>query len=228
MKKGKFIVLEGTDASGKATQLGLLKKKLQKLGFKVKTDDYPRYYGSTFGGIAGRFLKGEFGKIDQVSPWLAVLPYMIDEYIGGRDDIKRWVASGKIVLSNRYFTSNVHQIAKLRTRAKAKFRRWLWRAGYKEFGIYKPDLVIVLAVPPEIGRKLNLKKDGRRYLKGRKQDIHEKNLAHQKAACREYMRMCRQENDWVKIDCCDRKGNLRTPEEIHKRILEVLKRRKVL
>jgi dTMP kinase len=228
MKKGSFIVLEGTDASGKATQLELLKKKLKKLGFEVKTDDYPRYYSSSFGKIAGRFLKGEFGKINDVSPWLAVLPYMIDEYIGGRNDIKRWVGVGKIVLSNRYFTSNVHQVAKLHTRAKAKFRRWLWSAGYEELGIYKPHLVIVLVVPPQISRKLNLKKSRRRYLKGKKQDIHEKNLAHQRAAYREYLYMCSQEKDWVKVSCCDRSGSLLTPREIHQKITMVLRNRKIL
>ena len=47
-----------------------------------------------------------------------------------------------MILSNRYFTSNVHQIAKLKTSAQKKYRDWLWPAGYEDLGILKPDLVI--------------------------------------------------------------------------------------
>ncbi|KKU51720.1 MAG: Thymidylate kinase [Candidatus Moranbacteria bacterium GW2011_GWE2_47_10] len=43
MKKGKFIVIDGTDGSGKATQTELLVKRLKKAGHKVKVFDFPQY-----------------------------------------------------------------------------------------------------------------------------------------------------------------------------------------
>ena len=42
-RKGIFIVIEGTDGSGKGTQFKLLKERLEKNGYKVSTFDFPQY-----------------------------------------------------------------------------------------------------------------------------------------------------------------------------------------
>lgn len=227
MKKGKFIVLEGTDGSGKTTQLGLLQEWFKAQGFRVKIDDYPHYGTSVWGQLAGRFQMGEFGDPAKISPYFSVLPYMIDEYFGGLK-IKKWIGKGYFVLSNRYFTSNVHQVGKLYGRAQSKFRDWLWPTGWEKMGIYKPDLVVVLYVPLAISMKLNLKKGERSYTKGRKRDLVERDRKYQEGAAREYLRMCREEKDWVLVKCCVRKGKLRTPEEIHRKVLAVLRKRGVI
>ena len=126
MKKGKFIVIEGTDGSGKTTQFNLLKRRLKKEGVKLLVTDFPRYYESVWGKMVGEFLTGKYGKFDEVHPYLVVLPYMIDQYTWSRDFGKPWLEKGGVILSNRYFTSNVHQIAKMKTRAQKKYRNWLW------------------------------------------------------------------------------------------------------
>ena len=48
-KKGKLIVIDGTDGSGKATQVALLVKRLKKDGKIVKVVDFPEYYKNFFG-----------------------------------------------------------------------------------------------------------------------------------------------------------------------------------
>lgn len=71
MKKGIFIVIDGTDGSGKATQTKLLSDRLEKSGHKVKTINFPQYKNNFLGKMVGRYLSGEFGTSSEVSPYLA-------------------------------------------------------------------------------------------------------------------------------------------------------------
>jgi dTMP kinase len=198
-EKGKFIVIEGIDASGKNTQHGLLVRRLEKEKIKFITVDFPRYWESKWGKLVGRFLRGEFGKLDKVSPYLAVLPYMIDEYTWSRDVGIPWIEKGGVIISNRYFTSNVHQVAKLKTRSQKKFREWLWPIGYEELGILRPNLVILVDTPPLVAGKLIRSKNERGYLKGKKKDIAENNWNHQLSAYREYKRTVKENDWWVEV-----------------------------
>lgn len=228
MKKGKFIVFEGTDGSGKATQALLLKKYLKKKGFKVKSADFPQYYFTFFGKLVGRFLKGDFGKINEVSPYLASLPYAGDRW-QAKERIEKWLTAGYFVVSNRYTGSNMaHQTAKMPKTRRLKFFAWLEELEYKIYKIPKEDIVIFLHVPPEIGQGLVDSKGNRKYVGGEKRDIHEASLSHLKKAEEIYLYLARTRKHWVKVECLDRKGKLRLREDIHKEIVEVLKRRKII
>ncbi|MFA5828630.1 MAG: hypothetical protein WC841_04730 [Candidatus Shapirobacteria bacterium] len=244
--RGKFIVIEGTDGSGKSVQSGLLKDFLTKKGYRVselgikniqislledylenkgydvKTDDYPHYETSIWGKLIGRMLTGEFGNPLNISPYLTVLPYMIDEYWGSQQ-IKKWVNSGRLVISNRYFTSNVHQVAKLKGEAQNKYRDWLWNTGWKDMKILKPDLVIVLLVEPEVSIELVKKKAERNYVGGKGADLVEKSIEHQRGAYDEYLRMVAADKTWVQINCC-KNGKLLTISKINKLVLEEVKK----
>jgi dTMP kinase len=227
MKKGKFIVLEGTDGSGKATQLELLGNFLKTHGYKVKQVDFPQYYTSFFGKLVGRFLKGEFGGINEVSPYLASLTYAGDRF-EAKERIRTWLDQGKFVISNRYVGSNMaHQTVKLPKKEQLKFLRFLEKMEYKVFEIPREDVVIVLYVPVNIGQKLVNNKEKRKYL-GRKLDIHEADFSHQQKASEMYLRLVKRYPYWTKIDCCDRRRKLRKPEEIHKLVCQVLKKKKII
>lgn len=227
-KKGKFIVFEGTDGSGKATQLKLLVKYFKNGGKKVEETDFPQYYTSFFGKLVGRFLKGEFGGIGEVSPYLACLPYAGDRFEVSKK-IKKWLSEGKIVVSNRYIGSNMaHQTIKLPKSQQPKFLRFLEEMEYEIFGIPREDIVIFLYVPPEIGQRLVDEKGKRGYVGGQKRDIHEADISHLKKASKMYLRLVKRYSYWTKVDCCDRQGNLMKPEQIHQKVLKVLRERKIL
>jgi len=228
MNKGKFIVIEGIDGSGKGTQTELLIERLKKENKEVVVDDYPHYETSFWGKHAGRMLTGEFGDLFSISPYMAVLPYILDEADGSKKIIGPALEEGKMVISNRFFTSNVHQIAKKPENEREEFANWLWEAGYNQTGIIKPDLVLVLLVNPLICRENILKKSERNYVKGQVMDQAEENFNHQMETAKEYKKMAQKEPEmWVLIDCC-REGKLMSREEINEKIWEEINKRGML
>jgi dTMP kinase len=227
MKRGKFIVIEGIDASGKTTQYNLLKGKLKGIKLRSITADFPRYYKSKWGKLVGRYLEGEFGELDEINPHLTVLPYMIDQYTWSRDIGAPWLNKGGWILSNRYFTSNVHQIAKLRAKAQKEFRNWIWPLGYKELGMLKPDLVIFIDTAPSVTMKLNKEKEDRKYLRGKREDIAEDHWGHQKAAYEEYKRTVKMNNWWVSVPGI-RDAKKDFSAEIHNNLWNLVRKRLIL
>ena len=228
MKKGKFVVIEGIDGSGKGTQTELLVERLKKENKEVVLDDYPHYETSFWGRHVGRMLSKEFGDPMKISPYLTVLPYLLDEADGSKKIIKPALELGKMVISNRYFTSNVHQIAKMPELERENYTNWLWNVGYNQMEIIKPDLILVLLVDPQICRENILKKAARNYTKGEAMDAPEADFDHQMEAAEEYKKMAKREpNVWILIDCC-REGELMSKEEINEIIWQEINKREML
>jgi len=221
-KRGKLIVIEGVDGTGKTVQFNLLKKRFKENKLESKIVDFPRYYSSVWGNLVKEVLLGKHGEYKETSSYLTVLPYMLDEYVWSRDVGRGLIEKGSYVLSNRYFTSNVHQVARQKGPAQKKYRDWIWKVGYEKLGIMKPDCVIFLDIDPEIAKELNLKKANRDYLGKNKVDQAEEDLKHQTASYREYLRMIDTERSWYKVSCTTR-GKLDSPEVIHDRIWKILR-----
>ncbi|MEI8068079.1 MAG: deoxynucleoside kinase [Candidatus Shapirobacteria bacterium] len=228
MNKGKFIVIEGIDGSGKGTQTEILLERLKKENREVVVDDYPHYESSFWGKHVGRMLSKEFGNPMEISPYLTVLPYLLDEADGSKKIIKPALEAGKMVVSNRYFTSNVHQIAKKDESEREIYANWLWDTGYNQMEIAKPDLVLVLLVDPPICRENILKKAQRNYTKGEFMDAAEEDFNHQMESAKEYKKMAQKEAYlWILIDCC-RDGKLMSKEEIHELIWQEINKKGLL
>jgi dTMP kinase len=223
--KGKLIVLCGTDGSGKGTQAKILTEHLKKEGFKVEEADFPQYGKSFFSGLIQRYLNGEFGSADDVSPYLASLLYAEDRF-EAKEQLIKWLSEGKIIISNRYVSDNkAHQGGKIQDKKKRdEYNKWLEELEYKKMGLPKEDLVIFLNVPYEIGQELVDKKGERAYVGGKKRDIHEADKEHLKNAYNTYVEMAKTEKNWVRIDCTT-DGKILPVEEIAAMVYVVVKSR---
>ncbi len=204
MRKGKFIVIDGTDGSGKATQTRLLVSRLKKSGFKVKTVDFPQYKNNFFGRMVGRYLTGEFGGSSEVSPYLASTLYAADRF-ETKDEIIKWLRNGNIVIADRYASSNqIHQGGKIKNNKERKiFLDWLEIMEYDVFKIPRPDAIIYLDVPVKFSLKLLKEKKAqikKEYLKGKK-DIHENDLKHLQDAKKSAIRLVEKTNNWRRVNC---------------------------
>lgn len=225
-RKGKLIVIDGGDGSGKTVQSELLVRSLQEQGYKVKYYDFPRYYTSFHGRIVGRFLAGEFGNLDDVSPYLASLAYALDR-ASAKDEMDQWLAGGGYILSNRYATSSMaHQGARLGKNRQSEFINWIDELEYKVHKIPRENIVIYLYVPWQIGMELTKQKGTRGYI-GAGQDIAEKNIRHRQESEKMYLSLAKTRKNWVRIDCVEN-GKILPKETIHQRILSVLKEQKII
>lgn len=216
---GKLVAFEGTDGSGKKTQTELLVSYLTKEGEAHESVDFPRYGQSLFGDIAGEMLRGDFGPIKDVPAKLAALPYACDRW-HMKDTFLSWLASGKIVISNRYTASSaVYQAAKLPKEKQQEFIDWVYRLEQQEIGLPKEDLVIYFHMPVDLAQQLINKR-------GDTKDMYEKDVQLLKTVESLYMELCNRPN-WKKISC-SRENSIKTSEEIHKEVLDVLHKNGVL
>lgn len=227
MKKGKLIVIDGIDGSGKATQVRLLEARLKKEGVKVKTIDFPRYENNFFGKLIGEYLSGVYGDFIQVDPRVASILYAADRFESG-GQIQKWLNAGFTVIADRYATANqIHQGGKIENIKERKdFLKWLDTMEYSIFKIPRPDLVVYLDVPFEVSKIWLQKKVAQRkkkYLKGRK-DVAEDNLIHLKLSRDSALLLAKQNKNWHKISCC--KGVVcMSPEQVHEEVFKVINKK---
>ena len=216
--RGKLIVFEGADGSGKTTQAKLLFKFLQKKKVPAVLTSFPRY-DSLWGKMIRRYLDGEFGSTASVSPYLASLIYAGDRLIA-RDEISKWIDSGKFVICDRYVASNIaHQGAKISDKTKKeKFINWIEELEYEENQIPKEDLVILLTMPGDVAQKL---------MKGRVKDIHEQDSSYQARVSNIFEELVEKRSNWVAVSNVE-DNKLRDLKEIHLEIFKILDSKSIL
>jgi dTMP kinase len=218
-KRGKLIVIDGGDGSGKATQLKLLAEKLTSLGYQIEIVDFPQY-GQKSAGLVEEYLNGRYGTADEVGPYGASIFYAVDRY-DASFKIRNWLKEGKIVLSNRYVASNMaHQGGKISNDIERQiYFKWLHDLEYNIFCIPRPDINIILHVSAAMGQKLVDKKGHRDYVGGEKRDIHESDINHLKHAEDVYTEIAQTFDDFVMIECM-KEQQIMSPEDIHALVLQ--------
>ena len=218
---GKFIVIDGADATGKQTQVALLTEYLTSLNIPLRVLDFPRYYDNFWGKMVGTYLRGKFGGLYENNPYLSTLPFILDQ-ADSRRRIQYALRKGTFVISNRYVSSNIHQASKLPLYERDTYHQWLEEAFYTQLHGIRPDLTIILHIPTKTSEELINGKGDRAYLNGEKKDIAEKDTAHQDDARSEYLRVAQKRPDWKIVTCTTADGTLKTPEKIHADIIELL------
>jgi dTMP kinase len=227
--KMKLFVIEGVDGAGKSTQIKMLSDFFINKGYSCEYLHFPRTESPYFGELIARFLRGEFGTLDEVNPYLVSMLYAGDRK-DASDKITNWLKKGKIVLLDRYTYSNIaYQCAKLdNIKEQDELMKWILALEFEHFSIPKPDLNIFLDVPFSFTeKKLSKTRSGidRSYLNGDR-DIHEESLSFQRKVRDIYFRVAQNDKRLALVDCSDDEGKIMPPEEIFIIILKLLTDRK--
>ena len=216
---GKLIVFEGTDGTGKSTQFALLTKRLQNENVSFRRLQFPQYLEPS-SALIRMYLNGEFGENpNDVNAYAASTFYAVDRFASYQRVWKNDYASGGLILSDRYTTSNaVHQGGKLEGKAREEFFSWLYDLEFNRMGLPKPDLVLYLDMPTEITEKMMRSREA---ATGTHADIHEQDEAYLRS-CREAAREIVKDCGWTVIHCA--KGDApRTVEDIHNEVYKTVK-----
>lgn len=154
--KGKIILIEGTDCSGKKTQSELLIEKLRKDGFKCEYFSFPKYDSPTGRIIGGPFQGKEYISegwfpegCPNVDPYVSSLYYAADRKYNIRK-ITEMLDNGINVVVDRYLYSNMaHQGGKLKGAEREKMFYFIEELELKLLGLPDADVKIFLHMPYE-------------------------------------------------------------------------------
>ena len=187
----KLIVLEGIDSSGKSTQVQLVKKYFDNRKLSLSFFHFPMYNHNEFSDIIARFLRGEFGSIDKVSPYFVANIYAMDRYMF-LPELQMALNSVDVVLLDRYVFSNLaYQGAKYPNGSIAsdQVKKWIMDFEFEFLKLPYPDLNIFFDVPTAITEeRLNSQRgDDKEYLQGRQKDIHEEDMVFQERVRQNYL-----------------------------------------
>ncbi len=214
-----LVAIDGTDASGKATQTALLAGRLRELGKKVLEVSYPNYESPSSGPVK-MYLEGKLGKCaDDTDAYAASVLFAVDRFASFRSEWKEiYDRDDYVILLNRYTTANaVHQLSKIDDESeKEKFLGWLFDFEYGLLKIPSPDLVIYLEMPTDISLSLLEKRCDDT---GAVKDIHEEDKNHLTKSRNAAIYAC-EKLGWHRV-CCGKDGSPRTREDIHSEIFGI-------
>lgn len=196
--KGRLLVIEGLDGSGKATQAKLLAAWLQQKGLAVKEITFPDY-SSDSSALVKMYLSGQFGqKPDDVNAYAASSFFAVDRFASYKTDWGDFYQKGGIVIADRYTTSNaVHQCSKLPPEQWENFLNWLFDYEFHLLGLPAPDRVVYLQVDPVVSQRLMT---NRYHGDESKKDVHEKDLEYLSRS-RQAAEFCAAHLQWVTVHC---------------------------
>lgn len=215
--KGKLFVIDGTDGSGKQTQLQKLRERFDKEKIDYKVVSFPNY-DSPSSSLVKMYLNGDFGTDAQaISPYIASTFFAADRYATFKTQFEEYYKNGGIILADRYTTANmVHQAGKIKDeQEREKFLKWLWDFEFGLYGLPVPTEVFFLNMPFEYSQKLMENRENK-ITHGEKKDIHESNKQHLQDAYNEACKLVKKYN-WCEIKCV-KDGKIRTIDDIHEEI----------
>ena len=207
---GKLIVFEGVDGSGKSTQYSRLCARLKREGCEFRSLVFPQYEEPS-SALIRMYLAGEFGdKPSDVNAYAASAFFAVDRYASFKKSWGEYYASGGLIVTDRYTTSNaVHQASKLPPEEREDYLRWLFDFEYVKLGLPAPDLVLLCDVDLSVSLQHLRSREEKTHTRA---DIHERDddyLAASIEAARQAAALC----GWNILECGGA-GVLRSVEEI--------------
>lgn len=220
-----FLVIEGLDGAGKSTQVKLLRQRFKERGIESEYIHFPRFDAPFYGELVARYLRGDFGGLDDVDPYIVAVLYAGDR-LNASATIEKWLSEGKYVIIDRYVYSNIaYQCAKIEdVTEREKLRNWIFDLEYGGNKIVKPTLSLFLDVPFKFTtQSLTNQREGddRLYLEG-KSDIHEASLTFQEKVRKCYLDQSSKDDAFKVVDCSDENGNMLAAEDIFSRIISYI------
>ncbi len=220
---GKLFVIDGTDGSGKQTQLKKLEERLDKEGIDYKKVSFPNY-DSPSSALVKMYLSGEFGAhAKDVSPYIASTFFAADRYATYKKELEEYYKNGGIILADRYTTANmVHQAGKIYDKQeREKFLDWLWDYEFNLYGLPVPTKSFFLNMPPDYAEEL-MKNRENKFTHEAKKDIHESDKNHLIDA---YNAACDlvDKYNWYEVKCV-KENKIRTIDDIHEEIYNEIKK----
>ena len=224
MAKGKIIVIEGTDGSGKQVQSKLLCERLNIVGKTTVLQSFPNYESPSSGPVK-MYLNGELSeRAEEIDAYQSSVLFAVDRFC----TMKKWrevYENGGIIVLDRYVQSNmIHQACKISNlEEREKFLNWLDKFEFGLLKLPKPDKIFFLDVPPKVSQAL---RETRAINKnGEAKDIHEQDAKYLENAYNAG-KWVSEKYGWERIDCVDENGKLKSIENIHNLIYNSLNNHK--
>lgn len=218
--RGKIIVIEGTDCSGKGTQSDLLLERLNKNNISTKKFSFPNYDSPTGKIVGGPYLgkstisNGWFKEGANNVPAKVASLYFAADRLYNINPILEELDKGNNVILDRYTTSNMgHQAGKIKDKEERfKMFKWIENLEYDLLGLPKPDIKIFLYMPYLYSKKLQ---NNREELD--EHEMSEDNLRHAENA---YLEMVDLYN-FTKIDCISNES-IRSINDINEELYNII------
>ncbi len=224
MKKGKFIVLDGNDGSGKATQAKLLASDLSDEAVASVMMDFPAYDRNFFGAFIGECLAGKHGDFLHMDPKIASTLYALDR-LESSETIRNTLAAGKIVIADRFSSSNqIDQGGKIADeRERVVFLEWLDHMEHEVLHIPRPDLIIYLRVPVETSLQLLMEKRASKnqILSAGVKDTVEEDRTYLERSHETANWLATHQSNWKVVNCMSGK-NMRSIDDIQSEVRKIV------
>lgn len=223
MKTGAFVVIDGIDGAGKATQAQLLCERLTAEGIPNEKIDFPRYGQPFFGELLGECLAGKRGDFVHLDPKIASTLYALDRFEAS-EEIREWLMEGKVVVADRFSSSNqIHQGGKVVDAEKRNaFLSWIDRMEHDVLGIPRPHAVIYLRVPVDTSMALlsTQREAKNKELADGEKDSVEKDRMYLERSYESAEELAKNP-DWHIIDCVEN-DEMRSREAVHDDVYKVV------
>lgn len=219
--KGKLIVIEGTDCSGKQTQAKLLLNRLLEEHIPVEEMGFPMYESPTGRIIGGPYLgkeaicTGWFKEgASNVEPKVAALYYAADRRYNIKSILEKLDQGIHIILDRYVYSNMAHQGGKiLDTDERMNMYAWLDILEFKLLELPKPDIAIFLHMPTD--HTLELRKNREEPL-----DQLEEDIEHIRRAENAYIELA-SVYKWKTVECY-KENEVLSILEIHDKVYETV------